>query len=100
MSHAGCGRPHRYMSPEDPSRAGRLSAMDLLTLFGIISVASMLLCYALEERSPAYVLGFAAACWSSALYGWLAGTWPFAVVESVWGIVALRRFVRRFRRPR
>jgi hypothetical protein len=30
------------------------------------------------------------------LYGWLAGTWPFGVVEGVWALVALRRWwVRR-----
>jgi hypothetical protein len=69
--------------------------MDGLTLFGVASVGAMLLCYSLEERSPWAVLAFALACWSSAVYGWLAGVWPFAVIEGVWGAVALRRFVSR-----
>ncbi len=66
--------------------------MDPLTAFGAVSVTAMLVCYALEARDPGFVLAFAFACWCSALYGWLAGTWPFAVIELVWGVVAMRRF--------
>jgi hypothetical protein len=72
-----------------------LEGMDSLTLFGFLSVAAMLVFYALEERSPSFLLAFAAACWAAAAYGWLAGTWPFAVVEAIWGVVALRRFLGR-----
>jgi hypothetical protein len=36
--------------------------MDRLTLFGLFSVTAMLVCYALEKRSPWFVLGFAGAC--------------------------------------
>ncbi len=69
--------------------------MDGLTLFGVVSVGAMLLFYSLEERTPWVVLAFALACWSSAIYGWLAGVWPFTVIEGVWGAVALRRFLAR-----
>ena len=69
--------------------------VDALTLFGVVSVSAMLLFYALEERAAVWVLAFAIACWSAALYGWLAGAWPFTLVEAVWGLVALRRFLRR-----
>jgi hypothetical protein len=68
--------------------------MDSLTLFGFVSVATMLLAYALEERGPGWILVFAAACLSSALYGLLAGTWPFALVESIWALVAFRKWWR------
>jgi hypothetical protein len=66
--------------------------MEPLTLFGVASVGAMLVFYAIEERSPWAILGFALACWSSALYAWLAGVWPFMVIEGIWGLVALRRF--------
>lgn len=33
--------------------------MDSLTVFGLFSVSAMLLFYALEDRSPWYVLAFA-----------------------------------------
>ncbi len=69
--------------------------MPALTIFGAGAVAIMLLAYALEERAAGWVLVFALACAASSLYGWLAGTWPFGVVEGVWAIVALRRWLHR-----
>jgi len=72
--------------------------MDGLTLFGVVSVGAMLLFYSLEDRSPWAVAAFALACWSSAVYAWLAGAWPFTAVELVWGVVAMRRFSLRARR--
>jgi hypothetical protein len=74
--------------------------MDHLTAFGAIAVTAMMLFYALEERSPAFVLAFALACWSASAYGFLQGAWPFGVVELVWSGVALRRWWRRRTTPR
>jgi hypothetical protein len=70
--------------------------MNGLTVFGLLGVTAMLVCYALESRSPWFVFGFAIACvWASA-YGFLQGAWPFGLVEAIWAIVALRRWrVRR-----
>ena len=36
--------------------------MDALTAFGLFVVTMMLLCYALEEQSPWFILVFAVAC--------------------------------------
>jgi hypothetical protein len=66
--------------------------MDALTWFGVIAVSAMMLFYALEERSPAFVLAFAGACLAASAYGFLQGAWPFGVVEAVWSLVALRRW--------
>jgi len=66
--------------------------VNLLTLFGAVAVSAMLVAYALEQRSAWWVLVFALACGASSLYGFLAGTWPFGVVEGVWSLVALRRW--------
>lgn len=66
--------------------------MDGLTAFGLFAVTLMLVCYALEARGSAYVLGFAVACALGSAYGFLQGAWPFGVVEAVWSIVALRRW--------
>jgi hypothetical protein len=52
----------------------------------------MLVCYALEDRSPWYVLGFAVACVLAGLYAFLQGAWPLGPVEIVFTIVALRRW--------
>ena len=69
--------------------------MDSLTLFGLASVTAMLICYAMEQRSPWYVLGFAGACALASAYGFLQGAWPFGVVEAIWSTVALHRWWRR-----
>ncbi len=70
----------------------------LTELFGTVAVAAMALCYALEQRSHHYVLGFSASCGAAAMYAVLIAAWPFAVIESVWSVVALRRWLAR--RPR
>ena len=51
--------------------------MDSLTLFGLFAVTMMLACYALEDRSPWFILAFAAACALGSAYGFLQGAWPF-----------------------
>lgn len=72
--------------------------MDGLTLFGLFAVTAMLVCYALEEKSPHFILGFAAACALGSVYGFLQGAWPFGLVEGIWAMVAVGRWVKR-RRP-
>jgi len=67
----------------------------MLTAFGAIAVTAMMLFYALEDRSPAFVLAFAAACCTASAYGFLQGAWPFGVVELVWAGVALHRWWHR-----
>ena len=66
--------------------------MDALSLFGLAAVAAMLVFYALERRSPWFVLAFAGACIAASVYGFLQGAWPFGVVEAIWAIVAARRW--------
>jgi hypothetical protein len=63
-------------------------------VFGFLAVASMVATYALEERSHIYVLGFAASCAAASLYAVLIHSWPFAIVEGAWAVVALRRWAR------
>ncbi len=40
----------------------RLRLMDALTLFGLFVVTAMLVFYALEDRSPWFILAFGGAC--------------------------------------
>ena len=67
--------------------------MDGLTLFGLVAVSLMLLCYAMEARGRGWVLGFAGACALGSAYGFVQGAWPFGVVEAVWALVAVRRYL-------
>jgi hypothetical protein len=66
--------------------------VDALTLFGLVAVTMMLVCYALEARSPWFILAFAVSCALGSTYGFLQGAWPFGVVEAIWSLVALRRW--------
>ena len=66
--------------------------MDGLTAFGLFAVTSMLVTYALEARSPWFVLAFAGSCALGSAYGFLQGAWPFGLVEGVWTLVAVWRF--------
>jgi hypothetical protein len=65
-----------------------------VTALGAASVTAMMAFYALERRHPGFILAFAAACVASSAYGFLAGAWPFGVVELVWAGVAARRWWR------
>jgi len=67
--------------------------MDRLTAFGLVAVVLMLVFYAMEDRSPHFVLAFSLACVMGSTYGFLQGAWPFGLVEAVWSIVAIRRWL-------
>ena len=68
--------------------------MDPLSAFGLSAVTAMLVFYALEDRSPWFVLAFAGACGLASIYGFLQGAWPFGLVEAAWLLVALHRWRR------
>lgn len=66
----------------------------MLTVFGSTAVAIMLLTYWLEPKSRWYILGFAVGCAATAVYGWLTQVYPIAVIEAIWTLVAVQRFVK------
>src|ERR1700749_3481662 len=80
-------------------RPGGAAGMSAITVYGVAAVGFMMIMYALEHRGPAFVLAFALGCALSSGYGFLAGVWPFGVVELVWSGGALRRYGDRRRRP-
>lgn len=65
-----------------------------LTAFGLFAVTAMLITYAFEKRSPSFILAFAAACVLGSVYGFLQGAWPFGIVEAIWSVVAIARWIR------
>lgn len=66
----------------------------MLTIFGVSALTFMMLMYALERRGRSFTLAFACGRLLSSVYGFLAGIWPFGVVELVWAVVALDRYRR------
>jgi hypothetical protein len=69
-----------------------LDIMTPLTTFGLVAVTAMLVTYALESKSPWFILAFACACAMGSLYGFFQGAWPFGLVEAIWAGVAVRRW--------
>jgi hypothetical protein len=69
--------------------------MSFVTILGVCAVTLMMVFYALEDRARWLTLGFAIACLGASGYGWLAGTWPFGIVEALWAIVAFRKWLTR-----
>lgn len=72
----------------------------MLTACGAAAVACMLVCNILEARSSWFIFAFGLACMGASAYGWLAGTWPFGVIEGLWGLIALRRWWRAVNKDR
>jgi hypothetical protein len=66
--------------------------MARLDAFGLFAVGAMVVFYALEDRSPRFVLAFAVSCVLASVYGFLQGAWPFGLVEAIWSVLALRRW--------
>ncbi len=66
----------------------------MLTAFGVIALTFMMAMYALERRGPRFIAAFACGCALSSTYGFLAGAWPFGVVEAIWTLIAVRRYRR------
>jgi hypothetical protein len=84
------------MSRIEDQREGP-SSLDALTWFGLFAVTAMLVCYAAEDVSPWFILGFAGACGLGSVYGFLQGAWPFGVVEAIWAFVAAWRWFGKVR---
>ena len=74
--------------------------MTALSLFGLLAVSVMVACYAMENRHSGFILAFAASCLLASVYGFLQGAWPFGLVETVWSVIAIRRWRVAIRGPR
>lgn len=46
----------------------------------------------LSVAREGFVLAFASGCALSSVYGFLAGTWPFGVVEAIWTVIGIQRY--------
>jgi len=64
-----------------------------ITIYGVCALTFMMTMYALETRHRKFVLAFAGGCLLSSAYGFLSGAWPFGIVEGIWSVIALRRYL-------
>jgi hypothetical protein len=72
-----------------------IAGMSWVTIYGAAALTFMMVMYWLEHRGPVFILGFALGCLLSSIYGFLAGAWPFSVLEAVWCLIAIRRYAAR-----
>lgn len=69
----------------------------MLTVYGVTVLTFMMVMYAFEGRGKWFVLAFAVGCGLSSSYGFASGAWPFGVIEAIWCVIALHRFVGKTR---
>lgn len=67
--------------------------MPAVEALGVIAITIMVGSYALERRAPVFIAVFAGGCALAALYAFLIGAWPFFVAESIWAVIAFRRWL-------
>ena len=67
----------------------------MIEAFGIVAVTIMVIAYALETRGPGYILLFSLACVAASIYAVMIRSWPFAIVEAIWSLIAFRRWLLR-----
>lgn len=71
-----------------------MDVFSALNVYGSIALVIMMVFYMFEIRSPIYTLLFGLMCITTSVYGFLAGTWPFGVIELAWFVVAVRKYLR------
>ena len=76
-------------SKPDESTYSKGRSVTPLSLFGLLAVTVMVVCYALEKRHSVFILAFAVSCVLASVYGFLQGAWPFGLGRS--GLVGNRR---------
>ena len=69
-----------------------MTAPPLVEILGIVAIATMVTCYALERRGTFFITAFAAGCSLAAVYAYLIDSYPFLIAEGIWAVVAARRW--------
>ena len=67
----------------------------MIEALGIFAVVSMVTSYALEDRHSIFILVFSIACALAAFYAFLIASYPFLIAESIWSLIAFRRWKMR-----
>lgn len=93
MVNVNQARTEGYSSPAapKPSRTIALAHFSVCSL-SLVPAPFMVLMCALERRGRGFILAFACGCALSSVYGFLAGTWPFGIVEALWAVIAVNRY--------
>ncbi|MEM6462142.1 MAG: hypothetical protein AAF724_09525 [Pseudomonadota bacterium] len=68
--------------------------MSIIESLGLVAIIIMVGSYALEDRSSLFVATFSFGCALAAFYALLIGSYPFLIAESVWAVIAFRRWIK------
>ena len=63
-----------------------------LNAYGSVVLFLMMIFYIKENKSSKYTLLFGIMCIGSSAYGFLAGTWPFGIIEAAWALFSFDKF--------
>ncbi len=64
----------------------------VIEALGTVAIVTMVISYALEKRHPVFIAIFAVGCALAAFYAFLIQSYPFLVAESIWAVIAFRRW--------
>ncbi|MCL4341765.1 MAG: hypothetical protein M1431_06710 [Candidatus Thermoplasmatota archaeon] len=64
-----------------------------VNVYGSAVLIVMMVFYIYENRKPVFTLLFGVMCIGSSAYGFLAGTWPFGVIEIIWAAFSIRKYI-------
>lgn len=59
---------------------------------GIVAITIMVISYAFEKHHHVFVAIFAVGCALAAGYAYLIKSYPFLIAESIWSIIAFKRW--------
>jgi hypothetical protein len=68
--------------------------MDWLAAFGLLVASGILVWCTFWSRSPLVALVVVALCVLASIHRFVQGAWLLGVVESVWAVIAIRRWLR------
>ncbi len=64
-----------------------------VNVYGSVVLIIMMIFYIYENRRPLFTFLFGVMCLGSSAYGFLAGTWPFGVIEIIWAAFSFRKYL-------
>jgi hypothetical protein len=83
----------------DPAGVVQVPLVDAITVFGLITVASMLVSYVLKPGRAVFFIAFAVSWVLGSAYMFYAGAWPLGVIQAIFAAIAFSRW-RKCRRRR
>lgn len=76
-----------------PMNSPAMQVLSPVNIYGAVVLVIMMVFYIYENRNRVFTLMFGVMCLFSSAYGFLAGVWPFGVIEIAWAGFSFRKYV-------